>query len=58
MPDLVNPLTGETPIHIAVESGHLQIIEVFLDSADANFNLKDNEGKTALHIAGIFPNSR
>ncbi|KAL9093255.1 MAG: hypothetical protein Q9165_003996 [Trypethelium subeluteriae] len=41
---------GTTPLHLAVGSGHVEIIDILLEH-DANPNLKSNAGMTALHVA-------
>ncbi|KAK3143337.1 hypothetical protein QOZ80_4AG0299120 [Eleusine coracana subsp. coracana] len=41
---------GRTPLHWAVDRGHLHTVEV-LANANADLNAQDNEGQTALHYA-------
>ncbi|KAL6844337.1 hypothetical protein ACP4OV_026010 [Aristida adscensionis] len=41
---------GRTPLHWAVDRGHLNVVEV-LANANADLNAQDNEGQTALHYA-------
>ncbi|KAM1254185.1 hypothetical protein ACFX2J_041969 [Malus domestica] len=41
---------GRTPLHWAVDRGHLNMTELLV-SKNANVNEKDNEGQTALHYA-------
>ncbi|AQK47322.1 Acyl-CoA-binding domain-containing protein 1 [Zea mays] len=43
---------GRTPLHWAVDRGHLSAVEV-LAKANADLNAKDNEGQTALHYAAV-----
>ncbi|EPS69902.1 hypothetical protein M569_04861 [Genlisea aurea] len=43
---------GRTPLHWAVDRGHLNISELLLKN-NADINAKDNEGQTALHYAAI-----
>ncbi|CAL5070843.1 unnamed protein product [Urochloa decumbens] len=43
---------GRTPLHWAVDRGHLSAVEV-LAKANADLNAKDNEGQTALHYAVV-----
>ncbi|XP_021774971.1 acyl-CoA-binding domain-containing protein 1-like [Chenopodium quinoa] len=43
---------GRTPLHWAVDRGHLPVIDL-LYSKDADVNAKDNEGQTALHYAVV-----
>lgn len=48
----VRDTEGRTPLHWAVDRGHLNAVEV-LAKANADMNAKDNEGQTALHYAAI-----
>ncbi|KAG8066755.1 hypothetical protein GUJ93_ZPchr0004g39639 [Zizania palustris] len=41
---------GRTPLHWAVDRGHLNSVEILVD-ANADVNAQDNEGQTALHYA-------
>lgn len=41
---------GETPLHIAAEHGHLEIITMLVN-ADANMKAKYDTGRTSLHMA-------
>ncbi|KAK8577542.1 hypothetical protein V6N13_027812 [Hibiscus sabdariffa] len=43
---------GRTPLHWAVDRGHLKITEALV-SRDADVNAKDNEGQTPLHYAVV-----
>ncbi|XP_020702853.1 acyl-CoA-binding domain-containing protein 1 [Dendrobium catenatum] len=43
---------GRTPLHWAVDRGHLKIVEILL-SKSADVNAKDNEGQTSLHYAVV-----
>ncbi|KAI3750982.1 hypothetical protein L2E82_21951 [Cichorium intybus] len=43
---------GRTPLHWAVDRGHIEAAELLL-SRNADVNLKDNEGQTALHYAAV-----
>ncbi|KAG6745538.1 hypothetical protein POTOM_050034 [Populus tomentosa] len=43
---------GRTPLHWAVDRGHLNIAEVLVGK-DADINAKDNEGQTPLHYAAV-----
>ncbi|CAI0397477.1 unnamed protein product [Linum tenue] len=43
---------GRTPLHWAVDRGHLNIVEL-LAGRNADINAKDNEGQTALHYAAV-----
>ncbi|CAD6259023.1 unnamed protein product [Miscanthus lutarioriparius] len=48
----VRDTEGRTPLHWAVDRGHLSAVEV-LAKANADLNAKDNEGQTALHYAAV-----
>ncbi|XP_024971418.1 acyl-CoA-binding domain-containing protein 1-like [Cynara cardunculus var. scolymus] len=43
---------GRTPLHWAVDRGHIEAAELLLNRK-ADVNLKDNEGQTALHYAAV-----
>ncbi|KAJ9546143.1 hypothetical protein OSB04_025850 [Centaurea solstitialis] len=43
---------GRTPLHWAVDRGHIEAAELLLNR-NADVNLKDNEGQTALHYAAV-----
>ncbi|CAL1404465.1 unnamed protein product [Linum trigynum] len=43
---------GRTPLHWAVDRGHLNIVELLV-GRNADINAKDNEGQTALHYAVV-----
>lgn len=43
---------GRTPLHWAVDRGHLEITKLLL-SKNADVNAKDNEGQTPLHYAAV-----
>lgn len=43
---------GRTPLHWAVDRGHLDVTELLL-SKNADVNAKDNEGQTPLHYAAV-----
>ncbi|KAL3521668.1 hypothetical protein ACH5RR_019817 [Cinchona calisaya] len=52
VPVNVKDSEGRTPLHWAVDRGHLKVTELLL-SKDADINAKDNDGQTALHYAVI-----
>nr|GEX98704.1 acyl-CoA-binding domain-containing protein 1-like [Tanacetum cinerariifolium] len=43
---------GRTPLHWAVNRGHIEAAELLL-SRNADVNLKDDEGQTPLHYAAV-----
>ncbi|KAK6926038.1 Acyl-CoA-binding protein, ACBP [Dillenia turbinata] len=43
---------GRTPLHWAVDRGHLNVTELLV-SRNADVNAKDNEGQTPLHYAAV-----
>ncbi|KAJ0263172.1 Acyl-CoA-binding domain-containing protein 2 [Hirschfeldia incana] len=43
---------GRTPLHWAIDRGHLDIAKLLVDK-NANVNAKDKEGKTPLHYAVV-----
>nr|XP_043618178.1 acyl-CoA-binding domain-containing protein 1-like [Erigeron canadensis] len=43
---------GRTPLHWAVDRGHVEAAELLL-SRNADVNIKDNEGQTPLHYAAV-----
>ncbi|CAK7324209.1 unnamed protein product [Dovyalis caffra] len=43
---------GRTPLHWAVDRGHLNIVEALVGK-NADINAKDNEGQTPLHYAAV-----
>uniref|UniRef100_A0A5B6YR79 Putative acyl-CoA-binding domain-containing protein 1-like n=1 Tax=Davidia involucrata TaxID=16924 RepID=A0A5B6YR79_DAVIN len=43
---------GQTPLHWAVDRGHLNITELLV-RRNADINAKDNEGQTPLHYAAV-----
>ncbi|KAJ4956439.1 hypothetical protein NE237_013222 [Protea cynaroides] len=43
---------GQSPLHWAVDRGHLNIVELLV-SKNADVNAKDNEGQTPLHYAAV-----
>ncbi|MBY0353498.1 ankyrin repeat domain-containing protein [Candidatus Babeliales bacterium] len=47
---------GTTPLHLAVRSQNMQIIQLLLSIRKANINLRDYRGMTALHRAIYYHN--
>ena len=45
----------KAPIHLAAENGHTECLLVLLDQFDADVNLKDSDGNTALHCVVLHP---
>ncbi len=43
---------GETPLHVAVDRGYLDIVKLLLERG-ADPNLQSNEGNTPLHLSVI-----
>ncbi len=41
---------GKTPLHLAIEKGHLEIAQAIID-AKAEVNMADKQGNTPLHLA-------
>jgi len=50
-PDIANPISGETPLMVAI-SNHVEVEFQALLAAGANPNLADRMGNTPLHVAG------
>ncbi|XP_067005843.2 transient receptor potential cation channel protein painless [Anabrus simplex] len=48
-PNIVNRVNGKSPIHVAVESGNVEALEVLLKCGAVDVNATDNLGKTVLH---------
>mmetsp|Transcript_26164 Transcript_26164/g.26400 ORF Transcript_26164/g.26400 Transcript_26164/m.26400 type:complete len:233 (+) Transcript_26164:197-895(+) len=46
----VDSNNGNTPIHIASQNGHLNLVEMLIEKG-ADVNLKNKKGNTALHMA-------
>ena len=44
--------SGDTPLHIAVEEGRIEIVEILLE-AGADIQVEDHENNTPLHLAAI-----
>lgn len=43
--------SGSSSLHLAVMVGHSALVDLFLDTPDADLELKDHAGHTALHLA-------
>ena len=48
--DIVFKQQGRTPLHLACEKGHTDVVE-FLVRQDTDVEAKDEDGNTPLHIA-------
>jgi hypothetical protein len=46
----VDEKTGNAPIHIAAQNGHLELVQLLKDKG-ANLSVKNNRGNTALHMS-------
>jgi ankyrin repeat protein len=42
---------GNTPLHIASESGHLKVVQYLVEMAGADVHAVNANGHTALHLA-------
>jgi ankyrin repeat protein len=42
--------SGYTPLHLACDKGHIDIVNILL-KCNSNVNLCDNNGYTPLHVA-------
>ena len=52
-PNVHNPASGVTPLGVAAERGHIEIMQLLL-AAKSSVNSKTNDGLTALHICCQF----
>lgn len=52
--DVIND-DGKTPIHLATEKGHFDVVNLLID-AGASLDIQDNLGNTPLHIASAHGN--
>lgn len=46
----VDEKTGNAPIHIAAQNGHIELVQLLKDKG-ANLNIQNNRGNTALHMS-------
>ncbi|XP_045471277.1 serine/threonine-protein phosphatase 6 regulatory ankyrin repeat subunit B-like [Harmonia axyridis] len=49
--NIVDPKTGETLLHKAVQGGNLTLVKLLLDTTEINVDTLKKDGETALHIA-------
>ena len=50
--DLVNPVANHSPLHLAIEQGHVEVVKILLDRKVTNVCLPNCEtGKTPLQDA-------
>ncbi|KAK2612268.1 hypothetical protein QQS21_001694 [Conoideocrella luteorostrata] len=54
---MVGNKSGWNPVHIAAHNGHSDLIDLFLRTPDIDFNLKDNNGRTASYHAAMRGNA-
>ena len=45
---------GRTSLHYATMNGHISIIKELIDERNAEVNARDNRGRPALMVAGLF----
>ncbi|KAK7871584.1 hypothetical protein R5R35_001779 [Gryllus longicercus] len=48
-PNVVNPLTEKSPIHVASENANAGALKILIDHKTTNINSTDSHGRTALH---------
>ena len=48
--DAIDPQNGNSPIHIAAQNGHVDIVKLLIERK-CNINLQNLKGNTALHMA-------
>lgn len=54
-PNIRDDVWQRLPIHIAASKGHLAFLKLLLENFE-DVNVKDSDGRTALHWAAIFGN--
>ena len=42
---------GSTALHIAIDNGHLEIVQYLIETGHVDAEARENHGSTALHIA-------
>lgn len=53
-PNIINPLTSQSLLHLAVKRGNTDLLRVLLCAPGINVNIKDSYGRTPLHcLAGV-----
>ena len=46
--------TGNTPLMVACQNGHMGVCQMLVEQARAGLDLKNNKGNTALHFCFAF----
>ena len=50
-PTVTDPQTGNFPIHIAAQNGHLEIVKYLVEECKVDVNVTNFQANTALHMA-------
>ncbi len=50
-PNVTSTSSGCTPLHVAAQFGHIQVMERLLNMKNLDFDATDKQGMTALHLA-------